>query len=245
MRRSSRGNPYHDRLGRFTTANGCLSISELSEAEYALRSETRFALLSYESEIEGADERTLDDITDRMMSDSRLSVKDFFALYKKAQFRERDLKRREALVWVDGKEKTGEFIEWYISEYPTVKKEIPKYRGILSKIKEYNKAEYGTYDILTGKKTELNGYSVTFHQNSPEGYTDEEYAAMCAISKRELGSDSVYINCYGKPEVGFICKSKSLAMDFAVKHNQQSIYDSEKDETIPNKYWSRETNPIK
>lgn len=41
MRKSSRGNPYHDEYGRFTTADGCITRSEQSAREYEQRTVER------------------------------------------------------------------------------------------------------------------------------------------------------------------------------------------------------------
>ena len=41
MRKSSKGNPYHDELGRFTTSDGCKTRSERTPEEYEKRTRAR------------------------------------------------------------------------------------------------------------------------------------------------------------------------------------------------------------
>lgn len=254
MRRSSRGNPYHDVRGRFASADSFAVKSELSKEEYDIRSESRFAVNEYKSQISNADSlEALNEIYDKLIDDDRLTYEQIFSLYKQTQLKNRDLTRRKLLVLVDGPKQTREFIEWYKEEHPEIIEEIPKYMSVLDDIKrfhsKYPDADNGTYDAVTGELVETSGYSVTFHQNYRlddlyGGYSDEDYAAMCAITKKEVKSDSVYIGYYGNPEVSFVCQDRDLAMAFAVQHNQKSIYDSERDEEIYNKYYSSSTNPI-
>lgn len=153
-------------------------------------------------------------------------------------------------VKVNGPSETQSFIDSYVSAHPQVLSEVEKYKGVLSTVKNFTASEDGTYDAITGEKKDITeGYCVTFHQNKEiddvfGGYTDEQYAAMCAIAKQELGADSVNIGYFGNPEVSFTCSDKKTAMDFAIAHNQHSIYDAANGWVMENEYWNPKTNPI-
>ena len=157
-------------------------------------------------------------------------------------------------VKVDGPKNSRTFIKSYLKEHPEVKKDIPKYKKVLDNVKNFQRdhpgAEMGTYDAVTGKKVDdLQGYCVTFHQNdtaqNPYGaYTPEDYAALCAIAKHQLGSGSVNIGYFGNAEVSFTCPDERTAKQFAVEHNQHSIYNSKTGRVMRNKFYNPETNPI-
>ena len=51
MRKSSRGNPYHDARGRFTTANSCLTVSQRTQEEYDERTVQRELKANHEKYI--------------------------------------------------------------------------------------------------------------------------------------------------------------------------------------------------
>lgn len=161
---------------------------------------------------------------------------------------------------VDGPTESAAYIESYFSEHSEVEEEAKKYLSVLSNVQNFAAdhpgAEEGTYDAVTGEKLDpknLNGYCVTFHQNlsmsDPYGaYTAESYAALCAIAKNELGAQSVNIGFFGgTAEVSFVCESQKAAVDFAIAHNQHSIYDpteGEWGEAIENAYFNPDTNAI-
>lgn len=252
-RKSSRGNPYHDEIGRFASADSYKTKSERSNAEYEERTRQRHnefvqSGFFYETEIASADKEELDNIISRMRKDDRISDETYCRLFEKTVARERKLQRRHLLVWVDGVKDTKKFINWYVDENPEIKKEIPKYKDALKTVREFK--DEGLYDISTQKKVSIDsGYLLTFHQNLSDsdafgGYTDEEYAAMCAISAKELES-KVYIRNYGYPEAAFICEDKARALFFAEKHNQESVYCYADDEFLTNTYYSKKTNPTR
>ena len=151
---------------------------------------------------------------------------------------------------VDGPKGTKSFIKDYFKKNPGVKKEADKYRGILDKVKNFAADGDGTFSATTGEKLDLDdGYCVTFHQNYTlddkyGAYDDETYAQMCAIAKKELGSDDVYIGYYGNPEVSFKANDYKTAMDFAMKHNQKSIFNNKTKKTRLNWRYNSKTNPI-
>lgn len=155
---------------------------------------------------------------------------------------------------VDGPRQTKAYISQYFSEHPEVEKEAEKYKDVMEKVSNFQKdnpdAQDGTYSATTGKLvTGMTGYCVTFHQNLTAdnpygGYDSSDYAAMCAIAKHELGSKDVYIGYFGNAEVSFTCKDRETAMNFAIAHNQHSVYDSKADEVIINPYYNADTNPI-
>lgn len=192
-----KGNPYHGKDGRFTTASGATSMS-----------------------INAMDSQ----------------------------------KTKMDSIKCKGPQDTKRFISEYMDAHPEVKSQVGKYMGVLDKVKNFAKdnpnAEDGTYSATTGEMvTELPPYCVTFHQNNtasdPYGaYTSEDYAAMCAIAINELKSADVYIGYFGNPEVSFSCDSKEAAQYFAVEHNQNSIFDSSTFNTIYNKAYVKELNPI-
>ena len=118
-------------------------------------------------------------------------------------------------------------------------------------LKDHPDAEnYNTYDTKGNVKNIKDGYCVTFHQNNTEtdplgAYTDEDYAKMVAIAMHELGADEVNIGYYGNPEVSFVCKDEKTAKEFAVKHNQESVYNASTGRTLHNKKWDPNLNPIR
>ena len=149
-----------------------------------------------------------------------------------------------------------QFIENYVSQHPDIIWEFSKYADIYDLVQHfdehYPEAEnYHTYNALTGELNDPDaGYCATFHQNLSEddpfgGYTAEEYAAMCAITARELDTDQVNIGYFGNPEVSFTCMDKEKALRFSVRHNQSSIYCASTDETLMNPKWDRKLNSIR
>lgn len=164
-------------------------------------------------------------------------------------------KSGEPKIKIDGPKHTNEYIRDYVKKHPEIVKEAKKYEGVLDTVKNFRKlypnAPDGTYSATTGKPVNItSGYSVTFHQNytleDPYGaYDSHTYALMCAIAKKELGSEDVYIGVFGNPEVSFNCKDKKTAMRFMVEHNQHSIYDCEKGCTEWNPRHNMASNPVK
>lgn len=144
----------------------------------------------------------------------------------------------------------------YAKEHPEVLEDAKVYKDALKNVRNFKKLFPGlnnvTCDAVTGEvipPENIPGYCVTFHQNLAEddpfgGYTNEEYALMCAIAKRELGTKSVYIGVYGNPEISFPCPDLQTAADFARKHNQESIFDPEKEELLYNSEYDKTLNPI-
>lgn len=166
---------------------------------------------------------------------------------------------------VNGPAETKQYIQKYFKEHPEVEKGAEKYMDVMHNVQNFLKdnpnIKVGTYDAVTGREIpseELDGYCVTFHQNysleDPFGaYDSESYAAMCAIAMNELGAESVNIGYYGgNPEVSFVCKDQSKVVDFAIVHNQESVYDPKEVNTetgeigmaVLNAYYNKETNPI-
>ena len=157
---------------------------------------------------------------------------------------------------VNGPKDSKRWAQKYAEQYPEVMKDASKYAPVMKNVMEFSKnhpdIQDCTCDALTGEivpPEKIPGYCVTFHQNFTEddpygGYTPEDYALMCAITKRELGTDSVYIGVYGNPEVSFPCKDLQKAMDFARIHNQETVYDPENDELIWNGEYDSKLNPI-
>ena len=153
-------------------------------------------------------------------------------------------------IELDGPSGSKGFADKYMASHPDVAKEASKYRGVLNKVKTFKADEDGTFSATTGERLDLTeGFCVTFHQNLKIGdeygaYDDDTYSKMCAITKHELKSSDVYIGYYGNPEVSFNCPDEKTAMDFAIKHNQKSIYNCKTGKTILNKHYNPETNPI-
>ena len=162
------------------------------------------------------------------------------------------MKPRKAVV--KGPSKTASFLKKYFSKNPKVKETSRKYLDVMDKVKNFAKnnpnAETGSYDAITGERVDdPKGYCVTFHQNlsldDPYGaYDSDTYAGMCAAAVKELDSDRVYIGYYGNPEVSFSCNSFEKAMEFAVDHNQKSVYCGDTGVTIKNPYYNEKWNPI-
>ena len=175
----------------------------------------------------------------------------------KAKEEESSLGRRSANspIKVNGPKATKQYVEDYFKKFPEVKKEVPKYRGILDNVKHFSErfpnAVNGSYNPLTGKPVKVeSGQCVTFHQNYKigdeyGGYDDEMYASMTAISMHKLKATECYVGVFGNPEFSFNCSDKKTAHEFAIEHNQNSVYDAGKGTTWRNKYWDERTNPIK
>ena len=171
--------------------------------------------------------------------------------YNKSKIGWRQIK---ANVEVDGPKQSRDFIKDYLSKNPDVRAEIPKYMGVRERIANFGKDNPnmapGTYDAITGEPKNVDtGFCVTFHQNNTAtdnlgGYSDEEYAAMCAIAMKELGADGVNIGYFGNPEVSFTCNDEKTAKEFAIKHNQHSVYNAHTGRTLKNKKYNPKTNPI-
>lgn len=172
-----------------------------------------------------------------------------------ASMGKKEYNKEEPRIKIDGPSHTREYIDEYVGKHPEIVKEAKKYEGVLDTIKNFRKlypdAPDGTYSATTGKPVKIDsGYSVTFHQNytleNPYGaYDSHTYALMCAIAKKELGSEDVYIGVFGNPEVSFNCKDKEKAIRFAIEHNQHSIYNCKTGKILKNttKY-NKKTNPI-
>ena len=160
-----------------------------------------------------------------------------------------------AAVEVSGPKASRKWMEGYFKEHPEVEKESAKYMDVRSKVDNFlkdhpNAENYKTYDTKGNVKEVKDGYCVTFHQNNTEtdplgAYTDEDYAKMVAIAMHELGADEVNIGYYGNPEVSFVCKDEKTAKEFAVKHNQESVYNASTGRTLHNKKWDPNLNPIR
>ena|GEM_PF-196421 len=160
-----------------------------------------------------------------------------------------------ATVEVGGPKATRKWMEGYFKDHPEVEKESAKYMDVRSKVDNFlkdhpNAENYKTYDTKGNVKEVKDGYCVTFHQNNTEtdplgAYTDEDYAKMVAIAMHELGADEVNIGYYGNPEVSFVCKDEKAAKEFAVKHNQESVYNASTGRTLHNKKWDPNLNPIR
>lgn len=157
-------------------------------------------------------------------------------------------------IQVGGPKASKGFIKEYLKKNPDIKKEVPKYKGVLERVKNFDKdhpgIEDGTYDAFTGESIDQkDGYCVTFHQNFAigdefGGYDDDDYAAMCAIGVKELGCDKPNIGRFGNPEISFNCKDFNKAKSFAIEHNQHSVYDVANDDLWINPYYDRKKNPI-
>lgn len=157
---------------------------------------------------------------------------------------------------VAGPKGARKFIKDYFERNPEVAKEVPKYMGVRKQVADFLKdhpeaQNFNTYDAKTGEVKPISkGFCVTFHQNNtPDdplgGYSDEDYAGLCAIAVHELGAPGVNIGYYGNPEVSFECQSEEVAKRFAVEHNQQSIYNASTGRTLKNKQYRPEHNPIR
>ncbi len=161
---------------------------------------------------------------------------------------------------VDGPATSRAYIQEYLSKHNGLVEEAVKYANVLAVVQNFASTHKdmpeGTYDAITGEaidQKDLNGLCVTFHQNlsleDPYGaYTAEDYAALCAIAKNELNAKSVNIGYFGgAAEVSFVCESQTAAVNFAIAHNQHSIYDPTEGEygkAILSAYYNPRTNPI-
>jgi len=165
-------------------------------------------------------------------------------------------KRLNAKMQVGGPKAARKYIERYMRKHPDVAREATKYMGIRQRVENFlkdhpNAENFNTYDAETGELKKIDhGFCVTFHQNNTAddplgGYTDEDYANLCAIAMHELGASAVNIGYYGNPEVSFECEDEGAAKRFAVEHNQQSIYNASTGRTLKNKQYREDLNPIR
>ena len=149
-----------------------------------------------------------------------------------------------------------EYIKNYLAGHPDVASQATKFMDVRRKVQDFLKdhpdaENFNTYDAETGQvKNITNGFCVTFHQNNTAddplgGYSDEDYANLCAIACNELGAKGVNIGYYGNPEVSFECQDEEAAKRFAVEHNQQSIYNASTGRTLKNKQYRGDLNPIR
>lgn len=161
-----------------------------------------------------------------------------------------------AAMKVGGPKGAKRFIRDYFRKNPDVAQQATKYMDVRRKVQDFlkdhpNAENFNTYDAETGEVKNIeNGFCVTFHQNNtPDdplgGYSDEDYAALCAIAAHELGADGVNIGYYGNPEVSFVCQDEAAAKRFAVEHNQQSIYNASTGRTLKNRQYKEKLNPIR
>jgi len=162
----------------------------------------------------------------------------------------------KASMEVGGPKAAREYIRDYFRKNPDVASQATKYKDVRRKVLNFltdhpNAENFNTYDAETGEvKNITSGYCVTFHQNNTAddplgGYTDQDYANLCAIAAHELGTDEVNIGYYGNPEVSFVCQDEAAAKAFAVRHNQQSVYNANTGRTLKNKKWRKDLNPIR
>jgi len=162
----------------------------------------------------------------------------------------------KAAMEVGGPKAAKQYLKDYFKKNPDVAKEVPKYMDVRRKVQDFLKdhpdaENFNTYDAETGEVKNISeGYCVTFHQNNTEsdplgGYSDEDYAGMCAVAMKELGADGVNIGYYGNPEVSFVCKDEKAAKEYAVRHNQESVYNASTGRTLHNKKYRQDLNPIR
>ena len=169
---------------------------------------------------------------------------------------EPDFAANGVTVQVLGPQDSERYAQEYAKEHPEILEDAKLYlevrKNVMNFQADHPDAEAGTYSATTGAlipPEEIPGVCVTFHQNLAAddpfgGYTDETYALMCAIARRELGCKDVYIGYFGNAEVSFQCPDMQKAMDFAVIHNQHSIYDPETNSLYVNPFYDAELNPI-
>lgn len=159
-------------------------------------------------------------------------------------------------IRVNRPKETKSFIDDYFSKHPEVKGEAEKYKDVFENVTKFterfpNAEDENSYDPITGEKVDVaSGFCVTFHQNFKIGdefgsYDSDTYAAMCAITMKELGAERCYIGYFGNPEISFNCPDEETAKRFAVEHNQHSVFNAETFELWENPYWDESTNPIK
>ena len=92
--------------------------------------------------------------------------------------------------------------------------------------------EDGTYDLDTMTTVEFEaGYQVSFCQIGDD-YTDDDYEFLVAMFK-EVSDGTVYAGKFEcTPEISFHFTSKALAIAYAKKFNQISIWDWSKGDQI-------------
>lgn len=120
---------------------------------------------------------------------------------------------------------------------------MPNGKNYLRMLSSFKGLPDGTYDANKKPVQFRSGYQVTFHQSGIK-YSMQEYDFLTdkiAI----LTNSKVYIGVYGKPEVSFHCKDRTLAIQIAEQYNQYSIWDWSIDEEILNIHYDPSaTNPM-
>ena len=172
------------------------------------------------------------------------------------------LKTSKKIV-AEGPKGTKKFLERYAKEHGVdLKAEGKKYEKALSTVQNFEKIapdkKDGTFSINPPHDEQkiTRGFSVTFHQNNKAddpfgGYDPETYGQMCAVAKRELSDDpdayptgGPYVGHFGNPELSFVADDVDNALEFAVQHNQHSIWDNKAGMLLINPFYKPELNPI-
>lgn len=142
-----------------------------------------------------------------------------------------------------------------------LKKEGEQYKKVLSTVRDFEKnapdKKDGTFSMEPPHKPQnlKRGFSLTFHQNNtaddPFGaYDDDTYGQMCAMTMHDLTglgyeTKGPFVGHYGNPEVSFVADDVDDALDFAVRHNQASVWDNKAQIEMINPFYKPEFNPIK
>ena len=149
----------------------------------------------------------------------------------------------------EGKEKSTEKVD-------NSQKTGKVYTNTMSKVRNFKSKEDGTYDFETGKpKSYPNGYSVSFHQNEPDEngkwksdygrYSEKDYDKNVSDLVNETGGELNIGYFAGTPEVSVWVKDFATAVKMAKKHNQNSIWDWEKQDVWINPDYDPKKNPMK
>ena len=172
------------------------------------------------------------------------------------------LKTSKKIV-ANGPKGAKSFLEQYEKEHGDLSKEAKAYSNALDTVKDFDKIapdkKDGTFSMSPPYKPTdpKRGFSVTFHQNNTVddpfgGYDSDTYSKMCAVAMRELTKDAdayptkgPYIGHYGNPELSFVADDVDNALEFAVQHNQESIWDNKAGMLMLNPFYKREHNPTK
>lgn len=166
-------------------------------------------------------------------------------------------------ILAKGPKETKKFLKKYAEEHGVdIEAEGKKYGKALDTVRDFEKIapdkKDGTFSMNPPYKPQniSRGFSVTFHQNNTAddpfgGYDPETYGQMCAVAKRELSNDpdtyptkGPFIGHFGNPELSFVADDVDNALEFAVQHNQQSVWDNKAGLLMVNPFYKPDLNPI-
>ena len=234
MRKSSRGNPWHDSLGRFChgpTATIDTNINKVDEVNYNIREKAK-----ENGNYNDKDARDLRNLTKRALESNGGGKQNLWSiqhggydLYYEVYYNNKPVFGvLNGFVEIYNKEYTAYAQVFSITSGYDIKKisfsQISEKANILMS-DEY---EDGTYDVEMLEMVEYNdGYQVTYCQIG-DNYAENEHDELIKEFLLQTDDERVSLGKFeGIPEHSFHFSSKEKAIKYAKKYNQISIWDWE------------------